>query len=228
MFKSQRARLVGLGCALVALAAAAGGYAIAAGSGVPADKVVAASSKRVVFGPGTNQTLMTATMRTSKPTDIMIHTALECSIFTRLVTDNDNNSSTAGSNIRVWIEVDGKVVPLQQVSSPPQNGTVPEAGNDTDKITFCDRTYQRTVTDDESPLDGIDREDDYIRTKSAHGFNWVKMNLGSGIHRIVVKADLSETTAGEAEAEAEIGNRTLVVEPTKMANDAVIAEDGAY
>ena len=206
----------------------AGGYAVAQSGGTPADKVTASASKRVVFGPGTNQTLMTARFKSSKPTDLMIQTALECSIFTRLVTSNDNNTATAGSNIRVWIELDGKVVPLQQVGAPPQNGTTPEVGNDTDKVTFCDREYSRTVTDEETniPLDGIDREDDYIRTKSAHGFNWVKMNVGSGLHTIAVKADLSEAVTGDAEAEAEIGNRTLIVEPTKMANDAVISEDG--
>ena len=230
MFTSKRARLVGIGCAAVAASGiAAGGYAIAAGSGTPANKVTAAASKRVVFGPGTNQTLMTARFKTSKPTDLMIQTALECSIFTRLVTDNSNNSSMAGSNVRVWIELDGKVVPLQQISAPPQNGTTPPQGDDSDKVTFCDREYQRTVTDEETnvPLDGTDREEDYIRTKTAHAFNWVRMNAGSGMHTIAVKADLSESVNGDATAEAEVGNRTLIVEPTKMANDAVIAENGS-
>jgi hypothetical protein len=197
-----------------------------AGSGVPADKVVAAGSKRVVFGPGENVTLMTATMKTSKPTDVMIHTSLECSILTGLLTNNDNNSATATNTVRVWVEVDGRIVSLTQNSQPPQNGTVPPAGNDTDKVTFCDRTYSRTVTDDETPLNGIDQEDDYISTKSAHAFNWVQMNLGSGMHTIAVKAELEEATEGQAVAEAEIGNRTLIVEPTKMANDAVIQENG--
>ena len=227
MFKSKRAQIVGLGCAAVAVAGTAGGYAIAAG-GTPADKVVAAASKRVVVAAGQTETIMTATMRTSKPTDVMMHTALECSIFTELLTNNSDNSATAGSRIRVWIEVDGKIVSLLQNSQPPQNGTTPPSGNDTDKITFCDREYSRTVTDDESPLDGIDSESDYIRTKSTHGFNWVQMNLGSGIHKIAVKAELTTSSEGQATAEAEIGNRTLIVEPTKMANDATIAENGTY
>ena len=43
-----------------------------AGAGTPANKVVAAASKRQVVAPGTNVTLMTATMKTSKPTDVML------------------------------------------------------------------------------------------------------------------------------------------------------------
>jgi hypothetical protein len=85
------------------------------------------------------------------------------------------------------------------------------------------------VTDNENPLDGIDTEDDYISTKSSHGFNWVQMNMGSGLHKIAVMATLTTSTDGSnATATAEIGNRTLIVEPTKMANDAIIAENGSY
>jgi hypothetical protein len=205
-----------------------GGQAIAGGAGTPANKVVAAASKRVVVGPGQNVTLATATLRTSKPTDVMIHSALECSILTGLVTNNDTPSSSATNTVRVWVEVDGKIVSLTQNSQPPQNGTTPPSGNDTDKVTFCNRTYSRSMTDDENPLDGIDQEDDFIETKSAHGFNWVQMNLGSGVHTITLKAEFEEGTTGGGRTEAEVGNRTLIVEPTKMANDAVISEAGTY
>lgn len=226
----MKLRKTGLAALAVAVAAPAtifGAQAIA-GGGTPANKVVAAGSKRVVVAAGQTETIMTATMRTSKPTDIMIHTGMECSIFTQLLTNNTDNSATAGARARVWIEVDGKIVSLTQNSMPPQNDTVPSSGNDSDKVTFCDREYSRTVTDDENPLDGIDSQDDYIRTKSTHGFNWVRMNMGSGIHTIAVKAELTTATEGQATAELEIGNRTLIVEPTKMANDAVIQEAGSY
>jgi hypothetical protein len=225
-----RTRAIGA-LVVCAVPAAFFGAQAVAGSGTPANKVVAAASKRVVVAAGQTETIMTATMKTSKPTDIMIHTGLECSILTKLLTNNSDNSATAGARARVWIEVDGRIVSLTQQSMPPQNGTVPPSGNDTDKVTFCDRVYSRTVTDGEGnpPLTAIDQQDDYIRTKSAHGFNWVQMNLGSGLHTIAVKAELTTNTDGEnATAELEIGNRTLIVEPTKMANDAVIAENGTY
>jgi hypothetical protein len=224
MLKSKRA-LTALALAAAVPAVTFGAQAVA-GSGTPANKVVAAGSKRVVIGAGQTTTLMTATMKTSKPTDVMIHTALECSILTQLVTNNENLTSSATNTVRVWAEVDGKIVSITQNSQPPQNGTTPPSGNDTDKVTFCNRTYQRSMQDDENPLDGIDQEDDFIATKSTHGFNWVQMNLGSGLHTIAIKAQFEQGTSGNATTTAEVGNRTLIVEPTKMANDAVIAENG--
>jgi hypothetical protein len=215
------------------IAATTGAYlatgALGAGSGTPANKATAAASKRVVVAAGQTETILSATMKTSKPTDLILQTTLECSIFTQLVTNNTDNSATAGARIRAWIEIDDVIVPLEQISSPPQNGTTPQAGTDADKVTFCDREYSRTVTDDEDnvPMDGIDEEDDYISTKSSHGFNWLKMNVGSGIHKIELVATLTTATDGQATATAEIGNRSLIIEPTKMANDAVIGEAGS-
>jgi hypothetical protein len=122
--------------------------------------------------------------------------------------------------VRAWVEIDGKIVPINSVSNPPQ--PPPAAGDDTDKVTFCNRTYSRTVTDAEDPLDGQDIEDDFIDTKNANSFNWLRLNMGSGTHTIVVKATLTEATNGDATAEAVIGNRSLIVEPEKLANDATI------
>ena len=220
MFNSKRARLVGIGCAAVAVTGSVGGYAVAAGGPTPANKVMAAGGKEQVIAPGSQVTILQGTMKTSKPTDLMLQVALECSILTDITTDNESMTSSAQGTVRAWVEVDDKIVSLIQTSSPPQNPTA--AGNDTDKVTFCDREYRRTVMDQENPLDGVDSQNDYLRTKSAHGFNWVQMNVGSGVHKIEVVADLSTNEAGKAVAEAIIGNRSLIVEPTKMANDAVI------
>ena len=214
--------LIGAGAALPVIVAA--GVAIGQSNAQPADKAVAAGSKRVVVGEGQTEKILSATMKTSKTTDVMIHTALECSILTALTTDTANPTATAGSNVKVWIEVDEKIVSLSQVSSPPQGPTA--EGDDSDKVTFCDREYSRTVTDAEGENGAVDTEDDYIRTKSSHGFNWVQMNLGSGTHEVAVWATLTESASPNADAQAEIGNRTLIVEPTKMANNAVISENG--
>lgn len=191
----------------------------------PADKVVAAGSKIAVIGPNAETTILTSTLRTSKPTDLILAVSMECSIFTRLVTgpsaDGGTDSATATGHIRAWVEIDGQIVPINSMSEPPQL-TPPTGGTEDDKVTFCNRTYSRTVTDAENPLDGQDIEDDYIATKNANAFNWLRLNLGSGIHTIVVKATLLQETAGDATAEAVIGNRSLIVEPAKLANDATI------
>jgi hypothetical protein len=219
--------LIGLGVMLPAVVAAA--VAIGQSNAQPANKVVAAGGKTEVVAPQEEVTLLQGTIKTSKPTDLMFSTALECSILTQLKTSDESQTANAEGTVRGWIEVDDKIVSLNQVSSPPQDPNDPAThnGNDTDKVTFCNREYQRTVTDDEDPLDGQDIEDDYIRTKASHAFNWVQMNLGSGVHKIELVADLETNTAGEATAQAVVGNRSLIVEPTKMANNAVISEQTA-
>lgn len=190
----------------------------------PANKVVGAGSKLVVLGPGEEVSILEASVKTSKPTDMVFSVSLECSILTRLVTgpseEGGSDSALASGVVRVWVEVDGFIVPINSASEPPQDP--PAAGGVADKVTFCSRTYSRTVMDAEDPQDGQDIEDDYIDTKNANAFNWIRLNMGSGTHDIVVKADLTETAQGDATAEAAIGNRVLVAEPTKLANNAVV------
>ena len=43
----------------------------------------------------------------------------------------------------------------------------------------------------------------------------------------MVKADVAASGVNTASAEAEIGTRPLVIEPTKLANDAVIGNPGS-
>jgi hypothetical protein len=204
---------------------------VAAHGATPANKVVAAGDHGAVAAPGEDVTLLTATMKTSKPTDLILSVTLECSILTDLTTGAvagaTSDSATAGGRVRVWIEVDGHMVPIQSESAPPQDPAAQPDGGEGDKVTFCDRIYHRDVSDNENDNDGLDKTHDYIQTKSSHGFNWVRMNTGSGDHRIEVKADLIlDAPEGTAEATAVVGNRTLIVEPTKMANDAVIGTVG--
>jgi hypothetical protein len=254
------------------------GIAVAAnepgGNPTPANKAVAAGDSITEIGPGANQTLLSATLRTSKPTDLLLSTSLECTILTKLNTNGSNASGakdtdTASGDIRAWLEIDDdpndeapanetgapeRVVPVMSTSQPPQDGSNPQTGTVTeDAATFCNRTYQRTVEDEEGVNDpdtgdltggdGIDRETDYIKTKSAHGFNWVLLNAGSGIHYIRFVGTLTTTnsegftgactdgteTAADQHtcATALIGNRTLIIEPTKMANDAQVLNSGS-
>ena len=200
------------------------GPGVFASGGTPANKVVAAGSHTEEIAPGTNVTLLTATMKTSKPTDLMIQTTLECSILTELTTNSEQLTAVSEGKVRAWIEFDDKIVPIQSASEPPQDPADQPEGGEADKVTFCNREYKRTVADDEGD-GGVDEEHDYIRTKSAHGFNWVRMNTGSGLHKIELVADLTATSTNGA-SEAIVGNRTLIVEPTKMANNAIISDTG--
>jgi hypothetical protein len=85
----------------------------------------------------------------------------------------------------------------------------------------------RTVQDTENAEDGYDRSRDYIETKTANSFNWIRLNMQSGIHTVVVKADLSHFSTTGSSASAFVGNRSLVGIPGKFANDATVNEGSA-
>jgi hypothetical protein len=226
---SRRALVAGTAVAAIGVAIPAT-LAATSGTGTPANKAVAAGSHRVVVPADSPQAIMTATFRTSKPEDLLLTVSLECTILQSLTTDNNNPTGTDLAHLSIWIQDEnGKVVPISDTSAPPQdpansgNGTVAD-----DSVTFCDRAYSRTVTDGETPADGIDTLSDYINTKSSHAFTWVRLNAGSGVHTYTVYADLTASAAGAASnsSDAQIGNRTLVIEPTKLANNAAIQENG--
>jgi hypothetical protein len=202
--------------------------ATGASAGLPADKPFAAASKTVKFSPSTRTQLLTATVRNSKPSDIVLQVSMECSIITDNIilgsaTPGADQTSTTTGTVRAWIEIDGQVVPIISSSSPPQ--TPPTAGgDDTDKVTFCNRVFERTVKDQESPQNGIDYSRDYLETKTATAFNWVRLNMGSGVHTITVYGDLSHFSTTGSTASAYVGNRSLIGLPGKFANDATISD----
>lgn len=217
-------------------AGVAGGYlasqGLAAGSGMPANKAVAAGSKVKSIAVNGVEELMSATFKTSKPEDLLITISAECSILTDVVIPGSadpgaTQTASARGAVRIWAVLDGKIVPIEDVSAPPQNPADNGNGTDADKVTFCDRLHQRTVTDMEDPQDGIDGSRDYQDTKSANAFSWVRLNAGSGPHTLKVFGEFTTTATGAgSNAAAYVGNRSLIIEPTKLANDAVIARNG--
>lgn len=182
----------------------------------PADKVAVAASTVTVVGPiqvapgstSAPETLLSASLKTSKPTDLIHQVTLECTLQTDVKTVGDADS-TAFAQLKVWVEVDGIPVAV--------------AGTDTlanAEVIFCDREF-RLKTSDFQPIVTPTIEA-FLKTRSAHGFNWIDLNLGSGTHTIDVKAVLTALVAGNGKAQALVGKRTLVVEPTKLANDVTI------
>jgi hypothetical protein len=225
--------------AVAAAVALTAGFVVHQASGAyanhtPADKPFAAATNLTKFGPGLNQTILTATVKNSKTTDMMLLLSLECSILTQTILPGGSNissqSARAEGTIRAWIEIDGQTVPIVSQSSPPQTPTANTPNNENGKVTMCNRVYERTVADREGPMDGLDSSEDYIDTKDSNAFNWVRLNMGSGTHTITVKADVTVKTAGvnggTGVADAYIGNRSLIGIPGKYANDATISEAG--
>jgi hypothetical protein len=169
----------------------------------PADKATVAASTIDVAEPGEAITILRTRMRTSAPSDLILQLTAECTIITNLKTIGNDESRAAGT-IETWVEVDGKRVPVAE-------------GDEDGEVTLCHRAYERknSMFDDEDAT-----IETFLDTKASHGFNWLALNVGNGIKLIEVKARLTEeATVDNATAKAIIGNRTLIIEPTKAAHD---------
>jgi hypothetical protein len=170
--------------------------------------------------------ILTETMRVSSPEDLIIQVTAECSILTALTTNNDSSNAFAYGSVRLWVTIDGTPVPV--TGSAGQGADDDEDDDDSvGEVTFCNRAYERTVTDGEDPADGIDEEDDYIRTRTANAFNWLAFDTGfnydspdngNNVIEVTLWADFDTTTVGEAAADAFVGSRTMIIEPTKVSN----------
>lgn len=215
---------------LATAAAVAVPVALAAtgGNGTPANKAVAAASRTATVTQNGEQKILSATFRTSKPEDLLISLSAECSILTDVViagsgTPGATDDQTAQGAVQVYLKLDDQIVSLTDTSAPPQDPAAATPGDKVrDAVTFCDRIHRRVVGDSENAQDGIDSSRDYQLTKQANAFNWVRLNAGSGIHTLEAWAVFTTSATTPSDAKAYIGKRTLIIEPTKLANDAVI------
>ena len=148
-------------------------------AGMPANKVAAAGSDLDVVGPNGSKLVLSEVMKISTTRDLMLHLSAECSILTRLNTQGNTNANATDTDfafgqVKMSVKIDGKVVPVAN------DDTATDANGDPDEgeVVFCNRAYQRTVTDAEDEKDGIDAENDYIRTRTANAFTWLALDAG--------------------------------------------------
>jgi hypothetical protein len=210
---SSRARYAGIFSAIViAGGLLIGSIAPAGANHEPANKVSASGSTTEVFGVPNGSTvelLMSETVKTSKPTDLILGVTAECAITTDVTTVGTDTQGAEGL-VRVWITIDGKAVPV--------SSTDKDAG----RVVFCNQLHERTTqlgSDDDS-----DSVRTFLRTRNANGFNWMALNVGSATHKIEVWAELVTDATARSSALAVVGNRTLIVEPVKSANDEAVTE----
>ncbi len=169
----------------------------------PANKVAVAASTAVVFGPGTEVTLLEEQIRTASRTDLIFSVSLRCLILIRNVQSPPADIANVIGVATVWVEVDGVPVPV----SSDDDGRVP----------FCDQSRLIETAD-------LDEANATSRTLGgAHAFNWMRLDAGQGVHTITVKAELLElgTDAVGDNARVVIGQRTLIIEPVKLARGDV-------
>lgn len=158
--------------------------------------------------------ILTTTIKTSKPTDLLLQLTMECALWTEVVSttvqdhaDGIGPFSRAEAHVNAWILIDGRPVSV--------------AGNDDGRITFCDRVHEQELSDiDNSTGNHTIRQ--YLETRSANAFNWVVLDAGSGTHTVTVMVDIESYNTEGAMAKGAVGKRTLIVEPTRLANGATI------
>jgi len=214
--------------ALAAVAAKGG-----PGSDGAANKVAASGAAMKVWGPGTNDgvtsggdqvteseevELLSASVKLSTPEDLILSVALECSISTELFTVG-NSSANASGTVEVWIEIDGQRVPV----------STDDTGDTSGHVTYCNRAYGRTTTLMEDEEHAIRS---HINTKQSHSFNWLALDeiwaaaADDNIHDISVMARLEQSAGGadggDGTAIVTVGKRTLIIEPTKVANGETV------
>ena len=153
----------------------------------PADKTQGAANS--IDEIDEDSVVLEETMKVSSVSDLIMSTSAECSILTSLYTEggpppepsSDPNAppppprtETDGSfgQVVMWLTIDGRPVPVESI------GRSGDANTDDGKVVFCNRAYQRTVTDNEDERDGLDTEDDFIRTRTANAFNWMAFDVG--------------------------------------------------
>lgn len=178
----------------------------------PANKVSAAGATTEVVSPDEEVVLLSETVKTSKPTDLILGVTAECAITTEVTTVGNDNQQAEGT-VKIWVEIDGVPVKVAE-----------EDTTEPGKVVFCNRLYQRETSlfEDE---DATIRT--FMETRAANGFNWMALNVGSATHTIVVKARLTVTEpTAKTSALAAIGKRTLIVEPVKASNHEAVTALG--
>jgi len=237
----RRLGLLGSAAALTGGLVFAGFQVSRVAANAPADKVTVAGSTMDVVDAGSTVTVLSATLKTSTPEDLVLQLTSECSIVTQVFTSG-TASATAAGEVDMQVFVDKNAVPI--VSVPGQNAQKPPSSLDDGRVVFCDRVNTQNFVDgDSTSVTAADMLTEYQRTKQADGFNWAAFNVGQGLHTISVKATFctyasasltqppqcttGSTTAASCStpgntttcADAVIGNRTLIVDPTSLAQN---------
>jgi hypothetical protein len=219
-----RSRAVAAGLVAVALG---GGY-LAQGTfatGIPANKVAASGSTLEVIGANEDKVVLSETVKINNPTDLIISATSECAILTQVSNHANGQTERAFGQIAMYVTIDGIPVPVST------------ADKDKGKVIFCNRAQEQQWTDSNQPVVGNDDSGDTLRqytdTRTANGFNWMALNVGStypgtedNVHKIELHAVWTVNSSANAVASAKVGNRTLVLEPVKAWNREAVTELG--
>ena len=198
----------------------------------PANKTSFGSSQVGVLAANTDwYTISASTIKTSSPSDLVVQHNQECTIHTGLNLDQDIEKATSAVREDIRLKVTRADGTVEFVSAVP--------GTDDDGIiTMCGRAYHidtnvlSTVYDlcefaESLDLDGDGVADNaevcegdevyfdsFIRTKSAHGWDWVVLDMGSGTHLVEVQAKLVSELDAVGDGKGKKGKATDGCDPS--------------
>jgi hypothetical protein len=179
-----------------------------AASNLPADKMTVTASTTSVQGPNTDVPILTAQMKTSTVADLKLSVTSECTILSQ-ITNMGSSTQNYIAKVELWVTVDGHPVPV--VPAPTTTGASGGSGGaDDGSVVFCNREFMRTTTFDTHNESIKDVEN----TEQSNAFNWVALNVGNGVHSIVVHARFTDTNGTDASAHGVISKRSLTVDTT--------------
>src|SRR5436305_2894488 len=158
-----------------------------AASNLPADKMTVTASTTSVQAPNSDVPVLTAQMKTSTVADLKLAVTSECTILSQ-ITNAGTSMQNYIAKVELYITLDGKRVPVV----PPTTTTGASGstgGGDNGSVVFCNREFTRTTTFNTQSESIKDMEN----TEQSNAFNWVAINVGNGIHSIVVHAVFTDT-----------------------------------
>lgn len=197
---------------------------VIAGDSQPASKaaanVVNYNILEYVDAPADWTTILSTSLKTAQQKELLIDVSLECGLYTYTKVKSKEmtvDTSNAMASILVQVLVDGQPIYPSQVHFAKRTQEL--SAKLQGQLALVDADGDGVV--DFNELTVIDYEEIslLLETLSANSFNFVCMNLESGVHTIEVQAKISMDTLaqmGTAEAKAMIGRGTVVVEEVRM------------
>lgn len=226
----------------------------------PADKVAVSGSVIEILRtsstePAAVKHLLSGTLRTSTPSDLIFSLTAECALWTTTANQasqdsEDVNVSETEASVRMLITVDfpdpaegatlESLTPYSVPVTLDANGDGMPGDRDDGDVVFCDRAHRM----DMQWIDGSDSDDNddndtliinsYLRTRAANGFNWLQLNLGNGIHQIdvwgVLLARVVQDSDGITVNHPDVGApaAAAVGKRTLLVTPAKLANDATY
>ena len=147
--------------------------------------------------------IINGTIKTSTNSDLVITHFQECAIHTGLKLDAQNEGATSVVREDVRLLIDNKII-AASYGDPHTDSDPDTPGNQNDQfgiVTMCGRAYS-IDTNILSKIDtlcgasnGLCAADSFfnsfIATKQTHGWQWVALDVGSGLHSVVIEAKTS-------------------------------------